>query len=541
VNATLREQLRPIQDEFRSARPEVRAIVQVTCRLVGTAAEAVGRARLTILEWLRDKQRIQHLPPQAWRGESFEIDALQGQPVAVEAHGEVWALRYDNADAAVAGRTWRTEAILAWREQVALVGVRLSVISRKWDISLHKSIPRVVTALCSRPGLQDYGVELQSVARHVRDADDVEQLVALLASPQRTRPVYVVSEETSGRVRLDPDRLAAQTAGLAHVVWLHADAAWTLSDRIGKSQSAFGGAIRTYSPGFEPLTASFDAHPIATPEWLARRFTDDREFANLLTLKAIDASVTVGNLEEVLPTFAMVRRGLAEKRLREARAGNLSDKELLHLYEDDNSKLRADLTAADDLAKQMEARVAATQAAADRLEAEKAFLRFRIEQLEAVLHQKSDVEIVEYPETLGDLDHWTGRFLGDCLILLPRALRSARKAQYSDIRLVCDCLLLLGREYRDQRRGLVTKDRVDGATRELGVTISRSGDEARLLQWKDEYEVDWRGEKRLLDLHVKKGSSREPRNCLRIYFFFDDETEQVVVGHLPDHLTNDLT
>jgi hypothetical protein len=31
------------------------------------------------------------------------------------------------------------------------------------------------------------------------------------------------------------------------------------------------------------------------------------------------------------------------------------------------------------------------------------------------------------------------------------------------------------------------------------------------------------------------------RNCLRIYFLFDDETEQVVVGHLPDHLTTDAT
>ena len=62
-----------------------------------------------------------------------------------------------------------------------------------------------------------------------------------------------------------------------------------------------------------------------------------------------------------------------------------------------------------------------------------------------------------------------------------------------------------------------------------------------MLQWRDEYEVEWRDGKRLLDMHVKKGTNREARNCLRIYFFFDDESDQVVVGHLPDHLTTDVT
>jgi hypothetical protein len=44
-----------------------------------------------------------------------------------------------------------------------------------------------------------------------------------------------------------------------------------------------------------------------------------------------------------------------------------------------------------------------------------------------------------------------------------------------------------------------------------------------------------------LDVHLKKGTSRESRHCLRIYFFWDEDSDQVVVGHLPDHLTNDLT
>jgi hypothetical protein len=542
MNATLRDQLQPLQDQLRSARPEVRPIVQVTCGLAGAPVEAVQYARAAILNWLRDKQRIQNMPVQAWEGESFEMDASMGQPIAVEAHGSVWAMRYDNADIEVPSRTWRTDAILAWRGDLALVGVRLSVISRKWDVPVMKSVPRAVLALCHSPGLRDYGYDLEPTAIDIREPHEIGKLVALLECQQRTRPVYVVSADATGKFSIDADRLASQTAALAHVIKLHPPAAWALSERIGKTHSVFGGAIRTYYPGFQTLTApSFDSHPIATKEWLERRFENVRQFADLLALKAIDVSVTSSNLEQSLPTFSAVRRGLAEKRLQEARSGRATDQELVRLYEDDNANLRVDLAAAEDLVLQAEERVAVERQQVERLEAEKFLLRSRIQQLEQSLKAKGREEIVEYPGSLVELDAWVARFLGDHLVLLPRALRSARKAEFDDLQLVCDSLMLLGREYRDQKLGLVSRGYFDDAARELGVLVSRSGDDARLLQWREEYEVEWHGEKRLLDMHLKKGTSREPRNSLRVYFFFDAEREQVVVGHLPTHLTNDLT
>ena len=41
---------------------------------------------------------------------------------------------------------------------------------------------------------------------------------------------------------------------------------------------------------------------------------------------------------------------------------------------------------------------------------------------------------------------------------------------------------------------------------------------------------------RLLDLHLRKGNSTNPRYCLAIYFFWDETAKQVVVGWLPSHL-----
>lgn len=45
----------------------------------------------------------------------------------------------------------------------------------------------------------------------------------------------------------------------------------------------------------------------------------------------------------------------------------------------------------------------------------------------------------------------------------------------------------------------------------------------------------------MLDLHLKKGNSHEPRYCFRCYFCWDVATQMVVFGWLPSHLDNHLT
>lgn len=52
----------------------------------------------------------------------------------------------------------------------------------------------------------------------------------------------------------------------------------------------------------------------------------------------------------------------------------------------------------------------------------------------------------------------------------------------------------------------------------------------------DEYYVQYQGKKRKLERHLAKGNSKDPRYCLRIYFFWDDQDQVVVIGDLPHHL-----
>jgi hypothetical protein len=57
----------------------------------------------------------------------------------------------------------------------------------------------------------------------------------------------------------------------------------------------------------------------------------------------------------------------------------------------------------------------------------------------------------------------------------------------------------------------------------------------------DEYLTQHNGRKRELDRHLKKGNSRDARYCFRLYFFWDEDNEQVVVGWLTSHLGTRLT
>ncbi len=52
----------------------------------------------------------------------------------------------------------------------------------------------------------------------------------------------------------------------------------------------------------------------------------------------------------------------------------------------------------------------------------------------------------------------------------------------------------------------------------------------------DSYFLTHKGRKRELDRHLKGSSARNSRYGFRLYFFRDDEDEEVIVGWLPEHL-----
>jgi len=89
-------------------------------------------------------------------------------------------------------------------------------------------------------------------------------------------------------------------------------------------------------------------------------------------------------------------------------------------------------------------------------------------------------------------------------------------------------------QYVPMRRGTKAKSEFENACRDLQLEDSLVGDAIRTH--KERYTINYAGRPRLLDRHLKRGRAHNDALSFRLYYFWDDETETVVVGWLPSHL-----
>ena len=151
---------------------------------------------------------------------------------------------------------------------------------------------------------------------------------------------------------------------------------------------------------------------------------------------------------------------------------------------------------------------------------------------------------IPFPADLGNVGEWAHQAVPGRLTILPRAIKAAKQGLYRETNHVFKALLVLANEYRDMKiqGGAAKKASFEVSVQELGLRCEPSFSGSRYGEFGDTYFVDWSGQRRLLDMHLKNGgNTRDPTRCLRIYFFWDDDEQQVVVGSLPGHLENRLT
>lgn len=137
---------------------------------------------------------------------------------------------------------------------------------------------------------------------------------------------------------------------------------------------------------------------------------------------------------------------------------------------------------------------------------------------------------------LDEMDEWAC-LNEDRIVILPRALASARRSPYERPKAVYEALELLAHTYRLTKLGQLDRHELKAHADRLTLSIGGSVDKSNAGEAGDEYYVRWCGRRRFLDQHLGKGSARDPRFVLRIYFTWDEEAGKVIVGWLPSHLT----
>ncbi len=343
--------------------------------------------------------------------------------------------------------------------------------------------------------------------------------------------------------------VARRAIGTVHVAVLTGEASFALSDRVGREFSVFRQAIRTYRSGFNPDRDDPYVHPLALPqvvaEWKERHGVT---FESFLVQHALRRSVSGSDLDKRLPPFKDIRQHANVIKRQSERREASTDRELLELTMDEvgelKIRLQRDSEENQDLLETAELEKSEAEQDAHRLRGLVSHLRSRVQYLESSSRREAGkVREPDVPASLDELNDWAETFLAGDVVLHNRALRGAKRSEYEDPTLVYRSLLLLRDHYVPMRRSVAAASRksFENACSALGLTESASITANRAGEQGDTYVVNYAGRNTTLDRHLKKGDSRDERYCFRLYFFWDDDSEQVVVGWLPSHLETRIT
>lgn len=539
----------------RARRPAgaiVRPVSQVNLSLTNAAGDdSVFRAvRESCLRWLNTRAG-RPLPPQAWSGGSFEMEEIGAQRLGAVGIDQprYWAARLDDADKKVAQRTWVSEIGLGQNaDGVVLLGVRLLCVTRGEDPSFERSIPSFVSRVVERHEAFLDGHVVRRAPWVVDSDAEVEALVRLLRAPTRTCDVIVFAlpegSTDISQTAASADLVHRKTLGAAHVVILTGPASFGLTDRVGREFSVFRQGVRSYRPGFDPDEDPPFRHPLGLPERIATWADGGPDgYARMLVSAALARTVMRPDRDEWLPSFAAVRRLAADQALKQGRDSGRSDRELLDLALVDNERLKKDLDdqkrESDELLAESDRQREQAEQALLQAQARAFALKARIEELESRLAQAglrpADAPL---PESLDGFESWCATHLAGQVEIHNRALKGIKRSLYHDVPFIYRTLLMLRDHYVPMRRrpSEAARAAYEQALQRLNLEEGASIATERASEEGDAYFVLHDGQRRQLERHLKKGVSRDPRHCFRLYFFWDEDSQQVVVGWLPSHL-----
>lgn len=507
-------------------------ILRVAAQLDGDDyVAAATRARSAALAWAK-KRAGGNLPKDAWDHQDFEFLAGGRNSAAVRFKtqtADLWALRAEDPDKDVAGRIWTTEIVIGGeagkRPQLSL---RLIVSTTEAEVSIEPHVPGTVLQMITSPGLVRAGRPLRDTPANPRTENDAEDLCDHMEDPERRLPVIVVTlpEGESAQPLINDVEVAKATAGLARTVRLPAELTWVLTKRFGKFRSVFDGAVRVYLPGFSKFDDPyrhrlFLASPLWEPEnakacevWL-RRF-------------AADHSTAATRLGKDVLDFAAVRTANRKLQVTSLAERKAPDVELLaarqKLIDSLERQLAEKIKEIDDFCEQADAAEERAKAA----EQENRSLLYKIRQLQDALAVGGGTPTAEppLPQNWSEFPDWLDKTFPDRIVLTTSARKMVRSPEYEDVGLVARAISWLANEQYARRLngGGTTRDEEI----EPGIRNAFCGG--------DTYETSWQGRRYQVDQHVKTGgNTRDPKRCLRIYYFWEPDQQQTVIDHLPAH------
>lgn len=536
--------------------------------LVDDPGQVYGRTIERVLEWL-SKKEPQLLPVPDWHMPSFRKEE-QGQVLECVSlpHRHVWAIRLTHPDVGlgeqykpVAGRSWTTDVSVVSVDGQVHFGIEVFASTLNPEAPQPAFIrPGAIKSLCESVGLAQVR-PLDGKPWTIESTGELDDLEILLGDKGRNLAVLVATQPDprywtgpgkAPETLVDCEWLARKTVGYAHVVKMPFSRTFEWTERVGKAWSVFDGAVRTYMPGLDFGRDSLSAHPIAFKDRILAFGRGTGEAG-----AGAFEEFLLGKLRVTMPRVPFPWQPLvfvpdarvieAEERSRETLGGEAC-RDCQEQYDKQAEALKEKIRAAEEEAEKWLQAADEYQKELDYQKHQASVLQCAVDSLRAQLEEKSGKPLddeIPIPDTYEGMPDWVDRHLAGRLVFLPRAARAVKDAVYQDVPLVYKGLLLLANEYRNMRLGFEgEKERFEARCGELALRFGRSMTEVAAGQYESEYYVDYpvgSGLRQMLDFHLRKGSTKDDRLCLGIYFFWDEQARLVVVGSLPAHLKTSAT
>ena len=530
---------------------QLRADVLCPDGMENAFARIIGLVRPFVAKSLYPK-----LPPEAAEHRSFEI---QGEDRLCECvavpERMLWAIRFKFASKD--GTGWYYDLSLVREDDRLLFGMKIDTAFGADVKALQANLPLVESLLGC--GLLAQGRPVTANLWQVNTPEDVEELLALLEDPRRSLPVIAVSAVNWKAWRFTPHApgylvnasyLADRVKGYAIVAQITFRGAYALTDAVGKTWSVFDGACRTYFPKVDFDNGSPAHHPFNLKDkiwfWEYEGERGERGFTSYLIDTAHRVASTSRTDWSGLYFVPDARILAAELEMAHAtHLANAPERELA--MQNHIAALQRKLQTAEDENADWLGELEKATEQAEYLQQENAALRLQLDALRAHLirqNGESPDKEIPIPNNYKVMGEWVKEHRAGRLVLLPRAERAASKAEYTEVGMVYRALLILANEYRDSRMGTGTDKAFRDALAQYGMDFSGSIDKCRAGQEGEAYYVNYpigTAQRVFLQFHLERGNRHENRYCMRIYFFWDDDTNQVVVGWLPSHLSNRIS
>ncbi|MCE9584373.1 MAG: hypothetical protein K8T20_17945 [Planctomycetes bacterium] len=517
----------------------------------GDAGAAWKRGLEHVRGWIG---RIAGMREDGW----FEKGSNERRPqgpkrwVETRAAAGAWAARAEHPDGSEPARVWRVDVALEKRER----GISVAVATG-WRLEAgwlgaeprtpSPSAPQIVkTFLGDTAWRASSGdLPLQTELATLRTGDG-ETLRAQLASPTRNCPLVFVSLDRRTKLPcLDSKRLAGLLAGAAVVVQ---PASLLLDEELeavlpGKFQCT-NGAVRIYEPGLR-YEGDQRRHQYLSPFLIAQATPE----VALETIVRSVARLARGKCAAAVSTLEDVAERDREAKLKDLREGDTNRAEFVKILEQDNEALRAKAKSLHDaMERAVDAHVQMEESLEDEKEkreqadrvleqsrASERDLRQRVEALERRAAAFGELE--ELPDSLAGVVALIGKAFADRIVFSEKAIESAGKSTYRNVREAWRCLRAMATtlfdlhfvENRPKREIMILFG--ERTRYELGGESETTMGDSKMA---DQRRLSWGGAVLDASTHVKVG--RKAPDCLRVYYHPHATERRLIVLHCGDHL-----